>query len=169
MGDYVDEKKVKDLVKKHSEFIGFPISLYVTKEEEKEVECSSSEDEDENEDKDSKEAEKAPDGEDGAMEVDEEEFEKTTDKAKKKTKKVKEVKHEWEKVNTQKPIWMRKPDEVKDEEYTAFYKSISNDWEEHLAVKHFKVEGQLEFSGLLFVPKRAPMEMFDQKKKKNNI
>jgi len=171
--DYIDEKKLKDLVKKHSEFIGFPISLYVTKEEEKEVECSSSEDEDEDKDKDSdaEDKEKKTDkkDDDGAMEVDEEEFKKTTDKAKKKTKKVKEVKHEWEKVNTQKPIWMRKPDEVKDEEYTAFYKSISNDWEEHLAVKHFKVEGQLEFSGLLFVPKRAPMEMFDQKKKKNNI
>jgi len=167
--DYIDEKKLKDLVKKHSEFIGFPISLYVTKEEEKEVECSSSEDEDE--DKEDKEEDKDEEskGEDGAMEVDEEEFKKSTDKAKKKTKKVKEVKHEWEKVNTQKPIWMRKPDEVKDEEYTAFYKSVSNDWEEHLAVKHFRVEGQLEFSGLLFVPKRAPMEMFDQKKKKNNI
>jgi len=168
--DYIDEKKLKDLVKKHSEFIGFPISLYVTKEEEKEVECSSSENEEDDEDKDKsvEDKENAKD-EDGAMEVDEKEFEKSTDKAKKKTKKVKEVKHEWEKVNTQKPIWMRKPDEVKDEEYTAFYKSVSNDWEEHLAVKHFKVEGQLEFSGLLFVPKRAPMEMFDQKKKKNNI
>jgi len=179
--DYIDEKKIKDLIKKHSEFIGFPISLYVTKEEEKEVECSSSEDEDDDGDKDDEDKDKVdkdmdkdqdkeePNEDGGAMEVDEEEFKKGTDKAKKKTKKVKEVKHEWEKVNTQKPIWMRKPDEVKDEEYTSFYKSVSNDWEEHLAVKHFKVEGQLEFSGLLFVPKRAPMEMFDQKKKKNNI
>merc|ERR1711973_179119 len=172
--DYIDEKKLKDLVKKHSEFIGFPISLYVTKEEEKEVECSSSEDEDEDKDADADgddEEDKGEDKEkDGAMEVDEEEFKKSTDKAKKKTKKVKEVKHEWEKVNTQKPIWMRKPDEVKDEEYTSFYKSVSNDWEEHLAVKHFAVEGQLEFSGLLFVPKRAPFDMFEGGgKKKNNI
>merc|ERR1719233_387908 len=102
--DYNDEKKLKDLVKKHSEFIGFPISLYVTKEEEKDVECSSSEDEDADEDKDGNEKE----DDDGAKEVDEEEFKKSTDKAKKKTKKVKEVTHEWEKVNTQKPILMRK-------------------------------------------------------------
>merc|ERR1712060_487522 len=76
--DYIDEKKLKDLVKKHSEFIGFPISLYVTKEEEKEVECSSSEDEGEDKDED-KEVDEEDKG-DGAMEVDEEEFKKSTDK-----------------------------------------------------------------------------------------
>ncbi|XBH99666.1 hypothetical protein VPH35_128931 [Triticum aestivum] len=150
--EYLEERRLKDLVKKHSEFISYPISLWTEKTTEKEI----SDDEDEDEKKDTEEGK--------VEEIDEEKEEKE-----KKKKKIKEVSHEWNLINKQKPIWMRKPEEITKDEYAAFYKSLTNDWEEHLAVKHFSVEGQLEFKAVLFVPKRAPFDLFDTRKKLNNI
>merc|ERR1719502_431984 len=134
--EYLDNKRLRDLVKKHSEFINYPIEIWEVKEEE------------------------VSDDEAGAEEEDKEDKEK-------KTKKV--TKESWDQINTNKPIWMRVPDEVSKDEYAQFYKQLSNDWEEHLAVKHFKVEGQLEFRACLFVPRRAPFDLFEAKKSKNNI
>ncbi|GMI54658.1 hypothetical protein ScalyP_jg4807 [Parmales sp. scaly parma] len=156
MGEYLEERRVKDLVKKHSEFIGFPIKMYTEKTTEKEVSDDDDDDDEEEEDDDKPKIE----------EVDEDEAKKE-----KKTKKIKEVSHEWDHLNGQKPIWMRKADDVTHDEYVAFYKALSNDWEEHAAVKHFSVEGQLEFKAILFCPKRAPFDMFEggTKKKFNHI
>jgi molecular chaperone HtpG len=153
--EYLEEKRVKDLVKKHSEFISYPISLWTEKTTEKEVS-----------DDEAEEPEKKEEGEDEEGKIEEIDEDKPKEK---KTKKVKEVSHEWNLMNKQKPIWMRNPEEITKDEYAAFYKSLTNDWEEHLSVKHFAVEGQLEFKSVLFTPKRAPFDMFDNKKKANNM
>merc|ERR1719221_1754206 len=142
--DFNDEKKIKDVVKKHSQFIGYPIKLTVQKEKDREV---------------SDDEEEKPKLED----VGEDEDADGDKKPKKKT--IKEKYTEEEELNKPKPIWTRNADDISSEEYAEFYKSLTNDWEEHLAVKHFSVEGQLEFKALLFIPKRAPFDLFEGKGK----
>merc|ERR1712012_170527 len=153
--EFIEEKKVKEAVKKHSQFIGYPIKMLCQKEREKEV----SDDEAEPGDAEGEEPKIEDIGEDADAEK----------KDEKKKKTIKEKYSEDEELNKTKPIWTRNPDDISQEEYGEFYKSLTNDWEDHLAVKHFSVEGQLEFRALLFLPKRAPFDLFENKKGKNNI
>jgi molecular chaperone HtpG len=171
--DYLEESRIKELVKKHSEFINYPISLYVEKTVSKEVELEEGEEGEEGEGEGEAPCEKCDPEIEEVKDEDLANIEKMTEaeaetetKAKK-TKTVEEVVSEYVLLNKQKPIWSKKPDTVSKEEYASFYKSLTNDWEDHLAVKHFSVEGQLEFTGLLFVPKRAPFDLFEPNTKKN--
>jgi len=159
--DFCDEKKLQDIIKKHSQFIGYPISLQMQKTRDKEV----SDDEDDEKKEDDAEDKEDEDEEPKIEDVEDEDKEKDG----KKKKKIKETYFEMEQLNKTKPLWTRNPDDISTEEYAEFYKSLTNDWEEHLAVKHFSVEGQLEFRSILFVPKRAPFDLFENKKQKNSI
>eukprot|EP00850_Spirogloea_muscicola_P015748 SM000123S25860 [mRNA] locus=s123:367992:372169:+ [translate_table: standard] len=150
--EYLEERRLKDVIRRHSEFINYPIYMRVKKTVESQVN-----DADDNEDVPMEGGE----AEEGKVE-DVTEREGGAAAPEHKAKKVKEVTFVWE----LKPIWMRNPEEVRADEYVVFYKSLTNDWEEPLAYKHFKVEGQLEFRALLFVPKRAPFDLFEGRRKK---
>jgi len=139
--EYLGERRIKDLVKKHSEFISYPIELLTEKTVDK----------DENKSDEATEGKNTKSEESNAV------------------KQNAESESEWQLLNKQKPIWMRNPEDISKEEYATFYKSFTNDWEDHLSLKHFSVEGQLEFKSIIFIPRRAPFDLFDQKKKPNSV
>merc|ERR1712160_163374 len=139
--------KLKDASKKYSQFIQFPI--YVKVKKEVDVEADEDDDDDESEDDEEKDEVEAKD--------DEEEKEEE----KKPAKPTKKTVYEWEQVNTQKAIWMRAKEDVTEEEFPEFYKSISKDYLDPLAYTHFSAEGEIEFKSILFLPKKAPFDMMD--------
>ncbi|KAL9999295.1 putative Heat shock protein Hsp90 family [Helianthus debilis subsp. tardiflorus] len=152
-GEYLEESKLKELVKKYSEFINFPIYLWATKEVDVEVPA----DED-----DSSDDEEKPESTEGE-EKEDEDTDKEEDEDKPKTKTVKETTYEWERLNDVKAIWLRSPKEVTEEEYTKFYHSLAKDFgdEKPMAWSHFNAEGDVEFKAVLFVPPKAPADLYE--------
>ncbi|KAL9662661.1 hypothetical protein QQ045_027494 [Rhodiola kirilowii] len=150
-GEYLEESKLKELVKKYSEFINFPIYIWASKEVETEVPADEDESSDETSDKEENEDEDAEKEED------------TEAEEKPKTKKVTETVYEWELLNDVKAIWLRSPKEVTEEEYTKFYHTLAKDFGEDkpLAWSHFTAEGDVEFKALLFVPPKAPHDLYE--------
>merc|ERR1712019_77238 len=144
--DYLSEDKLKEASKKYSQFIQFPIYVKVKKE----VDADAEEDDDDD-DKDDEEEKDDVETKDDDEEKEEEEKKAPT----------KKTVYEWEQVNTQKAIWLRAKEDVTEEEYNEFYKSISKDYLDPLAYTHFNAEGEIEFKSILFLPKKAPMDMMD--------
>jgi heat shock protein beta len=132
--DFLNEHKLKEVTGKFSQFIQYPIYCKTKKE----IEADDDDDEEESEDKEEKE-----------------------EKEKEPKEKKKQVVFEWEQVNTQKAIWLRNKEDVTDEEYAEFYKAVSKDYLEPLANTHFNAEGEIDFKSILFIPKKAPMDMLD--------
>merc|ERR1711975_163481 len=160
--EFTEGDKIKDLVKKYSEFISFPIYLKETKTVEKEVE---------EEEKKKKEEEKKDDAEEKKDEEKKDDLEvKDGDEAAKpKTKKVSEEVVEWNQVNSEKAIWTRSPRDVEEDEYNRFYKTISKDSDDPLTKMHFSAEGEIEFKSILFIPSKAPYDLLEGKAKSNAI
>ena len=162
--EYLEEHRLKEVVMKHSEYINYPISLLVEKEKQVEIEDDSNEDES-NKDESNKDSNEDKESEAPTIEEvdDDEEKEKSKEK-----KTITEKYTEFENLNKTKPLWTKNPEDVSEEEYKNFYKNLSNDWDDYCAYKHFNAEGQIEYKSLLFIPKRAPFDMFNANKEKKN-
>lgn len=153
--EYVEQEKIRNLVKKYSEFINYPIKLYLSKDVREEVEVEE-EKKEEKKDEDNAEEEKKD------VEIEDQEEKDAADEPKeKKTKTVTKTVWEWDVINEIKAIWMREKADIEESEYDSFYKTISKDHQDPLAVTHFSAEGEIEFKSILYIPKEAPYDLFE--------
>jgi molecular chaperone HtpG len=172
--EYLEESKLTEIIKKHSGYISYPILLSKRVKVEQTKPDQTDKTEPEQTDKTEPEQTEPEQTEQDNVKVedgsDDSDDEVKEDKEKKEQEQAKEVVYEdkLEKINVE-PLWIKSPSEVTKEEYQSFYKTLSSDWDTYLTSKHFKVEGNIEFSAILFVPKRAPNDMFDQNKEKHNM
>jgi len=149
----LEDDTVKALATKYSEFINFPIYIWTTKTVEKEASAESS-------------TEKKPEETEEDVKISEEEEE---EEKQEETKKVTETISEWTMINETKPIWTRKTSEITQEEYNAFYKALTKETQEPLAHIHFSAEGDIDFKSILYIPKAAPVNMFEDRGKQGGI
>ena len=126
--DYIVEFRLREIIKKYSDFVEYPILMDITREE---------------------------------PELD--------DEGNPKEGAEKKVTITEETLNSMKAIWMRPKNEVKKEEYNEFYKHISHDYTDPLKTVHYSAEGTLEFKALLYLPSKAPFDMFQHEGVKHGI
>ena len=158
--EFLEEERIKDIVKKHSQFVSYKISLLCEKVEEVPVE---------DEDEDVENLDEKKENENENENENEVTIEDVTEEEAKETKTTTETKMEFEVLNKQDPIWIRKKTEVSDEEYNNFYKSISNDWDNPVTRTHFSVEGSTSFKSVLFLPNHSGTDMYSPGKCVNRI
>lgn len=167
--EFLEEERLKGLIKRYSEFINFPIYLYTSKEEEEEVpieegDTGSDETPAEEDEEESDEGEEADEEEEEVSDADDD------DDAAPKTKKVKKTVNDWELINDAKALWTRNPADISDDEYKSFYQSLTKDFGEPLTHTHFSAEGEVEFKSILYIPKEAPYDLYqDYYKKQSNL
>tara|TARA_A100001015_G_C15041750_1_gene740157 strand:+ start:531 stop:2747 length:2217 start_codon:yes stop_codon:yes gene_type:complete len=180
---YLDKNRLIDLVKKHSQFINYPISVWVQKTREvevtdednntecKEEECSNEDTNVKSESKEENECsnEECKDDDCNKVEVEDVDDENDNEKNEPEPKTKTETYHDWDLINTQKPIWCRNKSEITEDEYNQFYKSLPNKWDNPLTYKHFSAEGQIEYKSILYIPSQPAHTMFEQNKKNCDI
>merc|ERR1719240_2468013 len=137
--EFLEEERLKGLIKRYSEFINFPIYLFTSKEEEEEVPIEEGDEEEDDEEESSEEDAE----EEGDEEIADAEEEDEPDEPK--TRKVKKMVNDWELINDAKALWTRNPSNITDEDYKSFYQSLTKDFGEPLTHTHFSAEGEVEF------------------------
>ena len=170
--EFVEQDKVKNLVKKYSEFINYPISLYLSKDVKEQVPVDTPDpravkvtrfDEDGNEviEDDVVEEEEVAEGDEDDLQITDEGEEDPAEEKEVKTKTITTQVWEWQLINEIKAIWTRAKEDITDEEYNNFYKTISKDPEDPLTHTHFRAEGEIDFKAILYIPASAPFDLFE--------
>ena len=161
--EFCETDTVKKNIKKYSEFIDYPIYMKINKTYTEEEETDEYENETDtsavNDTK--KEDEEKKDNKTDDLEIKDEDEEKKKETRKKKTKTVTKWKWDYELINENKPIWLRDKKEITKEEYVKFYKALTKDSEEPLAYDHGKLEGEVNFRYILFIPGKRPYDLYD--------